>query len=795
MYLLEQSCCKAFTTFNPKCIDLVLTNSPNSFKSFHTVETGLSDFHKMTIVVNKLKFEKLKPSIIKYRDYSHYNGNNFRGDLVTELNRQTFSSEMLESFLSICKNVVDKHAPLKKKYVRGNQAPFMNKELSKAFMIRSRLRNCYLKNKTINNQIAYKKQRNYCVGLLKRTKRDYYGNLDEKNNCDNKIFWKTVKPLLSNKNIQSERIILTEGDNIVNDDKSVSEILNNFFINIVNSLNLPKFKCLPSLENDPVLRAIDKYQNHPSIVKIKEKINTKEFSFQTLERNDIIKMIMNLNTSKSCQQSDIPTKIITENSELFADFLLSAFNNTIQEGNFPAVLKNADVTPIFKQGSRHVKGNYRPISILSNISKIFERPLFDQISCFFDSILSPYQCGFRKGFNTQNCLLAMLENWKLCNDNKQFFGALLTDLSKAFDCMSHELLIAKLHAYGFSKEALNLIHSYLSNRKQRTKIGDIYSVWDDILNGVPQGSILGPLLFNIFVCDMFFFLENTKFASFADDNTPYFVADNLNDLINYLGESATSLRNWFMNNEMKANPDKFQLILNSSNNYSIDLDGIKINNTNEVNLLGIKFDRNLTFEDHVRDICNKANTKLNALSRTMPYMNMSKRKKVINASFFSQFNYCPLIWMLHKRELNNRIDRLHERCLRLMYNDKHSSFQELLLKSDSITIHHKNIKALAIEMFKVFKGLAPEIISNLFEINTNSYNLRNKSYFKIPNVHTVYNGTESISFLGPKLWNILPDDLRMCKTLEVFKSRIKSWIPDNCPCRICKTYIEGVGFI
>ena len=146
--------------------------------------------------------------------------------------------------------------------------------------------------------------------------------------------------------------------------------------------------------------------------------------------------------------------------------------------------------------------------------------MFTQMSQFFQNTFSKYQCGFRKGFSTQHCLLAELENWKRSIDNGKMFGALLTDLSKAFDCLDHELLIAKLNAYGFSLTALKLVHSYLSNRKQRTKINSSYSSWLEIIFGAPQGSILGPLLFNVFLIDLFFIIENTDIASYADDNIP-----------------------------------------------------------------------------------------------------------------------------------------------------------------------------------------------------------------------------------------------------------------------------------
>ena len=212
---------------------------------------------------------------------------------------------------------------------------------------------------------------------------------------------------------------------------------------------------------------------------------------------------MNLDVSKACQDTDIPSKIIKENADIFASFLHSSFNTSVTNSEFPSVLKQTNITPVLKKGERYSKDNYRPVSILPNLSKIFEPCMFRQINAHVDAFLSKHQCGLRKGYSTQQCLLAMLEKWRSAVDNKKTFEVLLIDLSKAFDCLSHELLLAKLHAYGFSIPALRLVYSYLKNRKQRTKINSAYSYWEEILFGVPQGSILGPLLFNIFLCDIF----------------------------------------------------------------------------------------------------------------------------------------------------------------------------------------------------------------------------------------------------------------------------------------------------
>ena len=264
----------------------------------------------------------------------------------------------------------------------------------------------------------------------------------------------------------------------------------------------------------------------------------------------------------------------------------------------------------------------------------------------------------------------MLEKWKSTTDNKRSFGALLTNLSKAFDCLSHDLLIAKLNAYGFNMSALQFVHSYLKNRMQRTKINSEYSSWEEIMFGVPQGSILGPLLFNIFLCDLFLIMENIDITSYADDNTPYTTGNSIEKVIQKLENAAKTLFQWFSDNQMKANPDKCHFLCNSNSEVSLTIETQKIKNSKFEKLLGIKLDSKLNFNSHIHDICQKAGQKLNAISRITPYMDFAKRRLLVNAFFYSQFSYCQLVWMCHNRTDNNKINRLHERCLRLIYNGK-----------------------------------------------------------------------------------------------------------------------------
>ena len=189
------------------------------------------------------------------------------------------------------------------------------------------------------------------------------------------------------------------------------------------------------------------------------------------------------------------------------------------------------MTSVFKKEDASLLKNYRPVSALPVVSKIYERIIQKQILKYKDKHLSPHLCGYRKGYSTQTALISMLEKWELSIDNKGFAGRVLMDLSKAFDTINHPLLLAKLPDYRFSKQALAIICSYLSNRKQRIKINNVFSSWKDLILGVPQGLVLRPFLFNIYLNDLFFFLKNVGICNFADDTTTYISDESLENVL------------------------------------------------------------------------------------------------------------------------------------------------------------------------------------------------------------------------------------------------------------------------
>ena len=290
-------------------------------------------------------------------------------------------------------------------------------------------------------------------------------------------------------------------------------------------------------------------------------------------------------------------------------------------------------------------------------------------------------------------------------------------------------------------------------------------------------------------------MEDLDIASYADDTTIYTVNSKKWSVISALETSSSLLFGWFNYNFMKANSDKIHLIISCTEATTAMIDGLPIDSSKIQVLLGITIYHELKFDDHVNYLCKKVSLKLNAHAHIARFINVSKKRIIMKSSIESQFGYCPLIWMLQSRGLNNKINHIHERALRIIYNDKSSSYSELLTKDRSITIHHRNIRALATEIYKVIQRISPALLNEVFVPRKCNYDLRGNNFLERRRIKSVRYGTESISFLASKIWEILLNETKDSDTLQIFKAKIKKKIPVECPCRLCKIHLPQVGFM
>ena len=494
---------------------------------------------------------------------------------------------------------------------------------------------------------------------------------------------------------------------------------------------------------------------------------------------------------------DIPVDMLKQTIDIHLPVFTKIINTSFDNDCYPDEIKLAEVSPAYKKKDDLDKENYRPVSVLSHVSKVFERIMYQQIEEFMKDKLSNLLTGFRKNHSTQHCLMCMLEMWKKTLDKGGYVCAIFMDLSKAFDTLNHNLIIAKLGAYGFDEKALNYMKSYLDNRKQRVRVNSQFSSWQEIIAGVPQGSILGPLLFNIFLNDLFLFVSNSKLSNYADDNTLYTTGSNLNEAKEVLLNDFKVVTEWFYENYMVLNEGKchFMCIGKNTENETLVFNDIILQNSKEEKILGVIIDNKLTFKSHIEELCKKASQKISALSRISNQLNDSEKKLLFNAVVKSQFNYCPLVWMFCSRTSNNMINKVHERALRIILNDDINNFETLLQNNNDICNHHKNIQTMMIEIFKIENELAPPIMESMFEKRPTNYSLRNFQEFLTERKRTVHYGLETLSYRSPQLWSLLPQNIKESESIEIFKKKVKDWICEDCPCRLCKPYVQNIGFL
>ena len=430
--------------------------------------------------------------------------------------------------------------------------------------------------------------------------------------------------------------------------------------------------------------------------------------------------------------------------------------------------------------------NYRPISVLPLLSKLIEKHVAENLKSYLNKydLLYERQSGFRANHSCETALTAIVDDWLTAIDNNEIVGTVLLDLSKAFDLVSHSLLLEKLHKYQFSADSLKWFQSYFSERLQQVSISGKLSSSRTISSGVPQGSVLGPLLFLIYVNDLPLEIKKAIIDKFADDTTVTKTGNTVEQVADDLNEEMENAVNWFDKNHMSVNIGKtkafFVSTVQKQSDIQNNLPDIKIGTTKlelsrKEKLLGVTIDNTLNWSAQVDATIKKCNSLLYLLGRIKIYLDIPTRKLYFNAYILPHLEYCNSIWGNCSGELIDKLIKFQKRAARLILDKDLSTpsselFQQLgWMRFDEMVKYKK-----CILMYKSLNNLAPAYMSNKFTYSYDIHNLDLRSatnqwlYMPKPKLE-IYR--KSLSYSGPKLWNSLPESVRNAPTLGSFKQR------------------------
>ena len=412
------------------------------------------------------------------------------------------------------------------------------------------------------------------------------------------------------------------------------------------------------------------FANRLSVHKISRRRNHLQLSFRHVEK-------------KATGPDKISQKVLTISSEALTVPLTNLINHCITINAWPSLWKHSNVSPVYKKDSPTDKVNYRPVSVLTCFPKIFKRVLHDQMLDFAKLIRSDSLSGLLKGDSCATVLLKMTDDFRASLNNKDHCTAIAEDVSKAFDSISHSLLISKLKAYGFTESTVNLIRSYLCDRLQRVKIGNTYSDWKTVQHGVPQGSILVPLLFNLFINDLTYSVDDAKLRLYADDTTLNLSHPNQDVLESRIQSKFDVLQSWFRCNYFSINESKTKVLPLGDNPppYELfaDRTGPPLEVVRDMQLLGLTIDSSLSFKAHIKYVCKKVNVKVSALRRVRKFVPSEVMVNIYKAFILLHLEYCAPVFAGLSSGLSNKLELTNQYAIRTLLNmAKSTSYSDLL---------------------------------------------------------------------------------------------------------------------
>lgn len=776
-------------------IDLILVSLPDNVKVSGVVDIPAIADHCLTFCCYAIKKPKFKPKIIIKRKMKNFNIDDFKNDIALAPwgCLLAFEDSDLDNKVTVIENIyrdiIDKHCPkIEIRITHPSSSEWRTPEIKQMQNDRDRY---YTKFKHMKkNEKNMSKIDPHFKAKLKITENIYH---QLRNNVthsirkskiavfDEKINKKFKQPKEFHNALKTHDVVDCKTSTF-NPIKILPNILNNAFLSNNNA---------PVEEN--------KIAEEETNINNKNSNHNATFKFSEISGLDIKKVVKTIKTN-ACGVDDISSFFIKISIEHTADILADIINASFSNKYFPSRWKQAIVKPIPKVANPTQPSDYRPISLLPAFSKIAEKIAAKQMSTFLQDhkLLDKLQSAYRASHSTITALLTVSDDIFKAIDNSEVSLLTLLDYSKAFDTANHRLILAKLKHFGFHADALAWVTSYLGNRKQKVRT-DTDSDWESIQNGVPQGSILGPLLFTVLVSDISECVTAGNYHTYADDvqHLLTFKPEAATEAFNTTNAVLDNIANYSTNNFLKLNTDKTKyIVIGSRGNLKIlseqelpplQLNGDILEQKDNVKNLGIIFDQNMFWTNHINTIVGKAYGRLKQAYKFRKFLSLETRFTLVETYILSLFNYGDILFQNISGRLSNKIQRVQNSCMRFVFGlRKYDHISHCYEKNKTLNMENRRKLHALILMHKITLGIAPEYLSEkiLRHQDLHNYNTRGRDAIAVQRVNTSIRSNTFFIFIS-KLYNdILPllgGTVNNNMSLNSFKTK-------------CKTYIKQLQF-
>ena len=754
-------------------IDVVMTTNEKLIASNDVLMSTISD-HNLVYISLKLKKPRIKPCYVTIRSYTNYSADNFLRDLSYApfhiISLFDDFNDQVDVFNELFLEVLSQHAPVKRVKIRSKPNPFITPEIRQLMRTRDRWRKLAGKTNDPFHWNGYRFFRQEVKREIRVAEKVHVRTQILDSNGNSNSIWKIINRCLPRK--QQDSFMATE------DPTGLANELNDFFIS-VGSITAQKARDL-SLHH-----GLNVNLDVPTPLHISTDVSPELFVLHQVTEKQVERVIRSLPSNKAPGMDKISSRILKDSLPSTLTTITHIVNNSFVTNTFARAWKTAEVTPILKCGNPDVPNNYRPISLLPIVSKVTERLVHGQLMehLIRNNKLAAHQSGNRKLHSTETALLYVTDQLLQAMDNKKVSIMVLLDMSKAFDSIRHDILLSKLQNLDFSQGVLNWFQSYLSNRQQCVRIGDAVSKVLPLEFGVPQGSILGPVLFTIYVNDLLSVPKRCLSASYVDDCKLYlsFSPAELPTSILALNEDLTRISQWCCKNSLLINPDKTKVLavglpqlLKKLSSFSITLFDKEITPVPVVKDLGVLLDTHLSYNQHITEIASKCLFKLYQINRIKHLLDRKTLLLVINSFVFSKLQYCSTVWSNTSSSNIDKLQKVQNFAGRIILGlRKYDHISDGLRSLKWLPIREKLILNDATMMHKCINKLVPDYLADMFKSRSQVHNRQTRSSgaLDIP-LCRLSTGQRSFAFRGAKLWNSLNDNIKSLKCPRNFRRHL-----------------------